>query len=85
MMKFWEYLSSTFDDVWASRCSWFVRTDDDTWMNTRLLERRLRCINPDKELSVGFTNKVLETEKTEKSKKFQGNRPALLFSIDWSV
>ncbi|GAB5369117.1 hypothetical protein AAMO2058_001378100 [Amorphochlora amoebiformis] len=58
MMKFWEYLSSTFDDVWASRCSWFVRTDDDTWMNTRLLERRLRCINPDKELSVGFTNKA---------------------------
>jgi len=58
MMKFWEYLSYNFDDVWASRCAWFVRTDDDTWLNSHIVKQRLSCADPDKEISLGFTNRV---------------------------
>mmetsp|Transcript_37114 Transcript_37114/g.59602 ORF Transcript_37114/g.59602 Transcript_37114/m.59602 type:complete len:511 (-) Transcript_37114:157-1689(-) len=58
MMKFWEYLSDTYDSVWASRCTYFVRTDDDTWMNTRLVEQRFSCLDPEWELSAGFSNRV---------------------------
>eukprot|EP00471_Norrisiella_sphaerica_P004253 CAMPEP_0184488312 /NCGR_PEP_ID=MMETSP0113_2-20130426/11122_1 /TAXON_ID=91329 /ORGANISM="Norrisiella sphaerica, Strain BC52" /LENGTH=475 /DNA_ID=CAMNT_0026870919 /DNA_START=291 /DNA_END=1718 /DNA_ORIENTATION=+ len=58
MMKFWEYISSNYDEVWAGRCSWFVRSDDDTWLNTKLIDQRLACLDPDWEMSFGFTNNV---------------------------
>jgi len=54
MMKFWEFLGASFDKYWASRCAWYVRTDDDTWLNTNLLQQRLECMDPDEELNFGY-------------------------------
>lgn len=55
MMKIWEFMSMTYYSHWAHRCAWFVKTDDDSWLNTHLLEQRLRCMDPDSELNFGYS------------------------------
>eukprot|EP00472_Partenskyella_glossopodia_P002727 CAMPEP_0197518018 /NCGR_PEP_ID=MMETSP1318-20131121/3120_1 /TAXON_ID=552666 /ORGANISM="Partenskyella glossopodia, Strain RCC365" /LENGTH=188 /DNA_ID=CAMNT_0043068039 /DNA_START=734 /DNA_END=1300 /DNA_ORIENTATION=- len=55
MMKWWEYMAMTFDDTWAQRCAWFVKTDDDTWLNAQLIKQRLKCMDPNKEINFGYS------------------------------
>eukprot|EP00471_Norrisiella_sphaerica_P010027 CAMPEP_0184495070 /NCGR_PEP_ID=MMETSP0113_2-20130426/30292_1 /TAXON_ID=91329 /ORGANISM="Norrisiella sphaerica, Strain BC52" /LENGTH=220 /DNA_ID=CAMNT_0026881099 /DNA_START=89 /DNA_END=748 /DNA_ORIENTATION=- len=55
IMKLWEFMSATYREQWAHRCSWFVKSDDDTWLNAKLVEQRLGCMDPDIELNFGYS------------------------------
>jgi len=55
IMKTWEYISDTFPTFWADKCAWFVKSDDDTWLNAQLLQQRLQCIDPDVERNFGYS------------------------------
>eukprot|EP00468_Gymnochlora_sp_CCMP2014_P010680 CAMPEP_0167746238 /NCGR_PEP_ID=MMETSP0110_2-20121227/3600_1 /TAXON_ID=629695 /ORGANISM="Gymnochlora sp., Strain CCMP2014" /LENGTH=204 /DNA_ID=CAMNT_0007630977 /DNA_START=783 /DNA_END=1397 /DNA_ORIENTATION=- len=54
-MKFWEYMGSIFEKEFAHRCAWFIKTDDDTWMNEALLKKRLACLDPEEDTNVGYS------------------------------
>lgn len=55
IMKFWEYMAMVYEQEWAHRCAWFVKTDDDTWLNAKLVQQRLECLDPDIELNFGYS------------------------------
>jgi len=54
MFRMWSFLSETYHDVWKDRCGFFVKTDDDTYLNTRLVEKRLQCLDPGEEYYSGY-------------------------------
>jgi len=54
-MKLWEFISMQYESEWSERCAWFIKTDDDTWINSRLIQQRLACMDPDVEVNFGYS------------------------------
>lgn len=56
-LAMWRYLSRSFEsDGWGSACAWFVKVDEDTWLNAPLFEARLGCASPDRPVYSGYTH-----------------------------
>lgn len=54
-MALFDFVSQTHDAFWGQLgCRWFAHVDDDTWVNTALVERRLGCLDHDSELYLGY-------------------------------